>query len=207
MLALAPPVSDGSRENNFSGRLNPSQLWPSHVLVLESLIRNSSTFQSEVEKRFKKLRLLSRWFSPRSLHSQAVSRCSEPVGDTNITGHSFQEIYEIMFSPSSDLSQLFVSWWEMISKQVYIFPRYSFELRETRWICFLVQLQRQKSHLSQITEVHDMKDLGKVGREVKIIIHLLQRVCRCLRVYKRVDVVMEWALALYRLVFNSEQIN
>lgn len=49
----------------------------------------------------------------------------------------------------------------------------------------------KKNHLSQITEVRDRKDLGKVGREVKIIIHLSQCVCRCLRVYKRVDVVME----------------
>lgn len=76
----------------------------------------------------------------------------------------------------------------MISKQVYIFPHYSFELRETRQICFLdakepdakiLKVQRPKHHLSQITEVHDMKDLGKVQREVKVIVHLSQCVCRC----------------------------
>lgn len=70
----------------------------------------------------------------------------------------------------------------MISEQFYIFPCYLFQLRETRWISFLVQLQRQQNHLSQITEVHDTKDLGKAGGEVKLIIHLLQCVCR---VYNR----------------------
>lgn len=75
-----------------------------------------------------------------------------------------------------------MSWWQMISEQFYIFPCYLFQLRETRWISFLVQLQRQQNHLSQITEVHDTKDLGKAGGEVKLIIHLLQCVCR---VYNR----------------------
>lgn len=140
-MALAPPVSDGSRENHFSGRLNPSRLWPSHVLVLESLIGNNSTFQSEVEKRFRKLSLLkSLIFTLLPALLSSIKILSLLVTSTQLAmaSRGFIGWFSILGLTLASSLCLDEKWFIKID----IFPCYSFELWENRWICLLVQLQR-----------------------------------------------------------------